>query len=107
MRLLPIQKSLMRKLRSDREHSYVIIRMRPAERRQRESHRASLMGVESSEQLWEDVVFKSCNYCLTSCAFWDAPLSKAGVKCAAERQSFPASKVHQDQDDGVSSLEKI
>ena len=53
------------------------------------------MGVESSEQLWEDVVVKSCNYCLTSCAFWDAPLSKAGVKCAAERQSFPASKAHQ------------
>ena len=53
------------------------------------------MGVESSKQLWEDVVVKSCNYCLTSCAFWDALLSKAGVKCAAERQSFPASKVHQ------------
>ena len=107
MRLLPIQKSLMRKLRSDREHTCVIKRMRPPERGQGESHRALWLGVESSEQLWEDVVVKSCNYCLTSCAFWDALSSKAGVKCAAERQSFPASKVHQDQDDGVSSLEKI
>ena len=95
MRLLPIQKSLMRKLRSDREHTCVIKRMRPPERGQGESHRALWLGVESSEQLWEDVVVKSCNYCLTSCAFWDAPLSMAGVKCAAERQSFPASKVHQ------------